>query len=91
MRRTYLVCYDISDQKVYRKIFKWVRAFAVGGQKSCFECWMTEKEKDRLVTQIENEFAGSYDRADLFELTPHAQKLYFGIAESRSFNPFFIL
>lgn len=43
-RFLYLVCYDVSDPKKLRRIRKMTAAYAVGGQKSFYECWMTESE-----------------------------------------------
>ncbi len=41
MRNTYLVCYDISDEKRLRKVFKTMRDFGDHLQYSIFECQFT--------------------------------------------------
>lgn len=41
MRRTYLVCYDICDDKRLRKVFKTMRDFGDHLQYSVFECQLT--------------------------------------------------
>lgn len=90
MRKIYLICYDISDVKVYRKVHKLVKGYAVGGQKSCFECWLTESEKQILAALIEQLFMGTAERADFFELNTDYKAGYYGIASKNTFNPFFI-
>jgi CRISPR-associated protein Cas2 len=41
MRSTYLVCYDIRDEKRLRKVFKAMRDFGDHLQYSIFECQFT--------------------------------------------------
>ena len=41
MRHTYLVCYDIRDDKRLRKVFKTMRDFGDHLQYSVFECQFT--------------------------------------------------
>lgn len=41
MRNTYLVCYDIADDKRLRKVFKAMRDFGDHLQYSIFECQFT--------------------------------------------------
>lgn len=88
-RNLFLVCYDIQDQRVYRKVYKAVKAFAIGGQKSCFECWMTMAEKEELLKKLTSLLAEN-GKADIFELLPHSEKQYYGIATENNFNPFYI-
>ena len=44
MRRTYLVCYDISHPKRLAKVHKTMRAFGEHRQYSIFECQMTQTD-----------------------------------------------
>jgi CRISPR-associated endonuclease Cas2 len=41
MRSTYLVCYDVADDKRLRKVFKTMRDFGDHLQYSIFECQFT--------------------------------------------------
>ena len=47
MRHTYLVCYDISDDKRLRKVFKTMRDFGDHLQYSVFECQFTPTDLAR--------------------------------------------
>ena len=44
MRSSYLVCYDISDDKRLRKVFKLMRGFGGHLQFSVFECQFTSSD-----------------------------------------------
>ena len=48
MRTTYLVCYDISDDKRLRKVFKTCYNFGDHLQFSVFECDLNPSEKIEL-------------------------------------------
>ncbi|WP_243389207.1 CRISPR-associated endonuclease Cas2 [Conservatibacter flavescens] len=37
-RTTYLIAYDIADHKRLARVHKVVEGFAIGGQKSLYEC-----------------------------------------------------
>jgi CRISPR-associated protein Cas2 len=41
MRATYLVCYDIADEKRLRKVFRIIRGYGDHLQYSVFECQMS--------------------------------------------------
>lgn len=50
MRTTYLVCYDITDDKRLRRVFKTCRNFGEHLQFSVFECDLNPTEKIELET-----------------------------------------
>ena len=52
MRRSYLVCYDISDDKRLRKVFKIMRSFGDHLQFSVFECQLTPTDLVRLRADL---------------------------------------
>jgi CRISPR-associated protein Cas2 len=47
MRTSYLVCYDISDEKRLRQVFKTMRGFGDHLQFSVFECQLTSMDLAR--------------------------------------------
>ncbi len=47
MRNTFLVCYDISDDKRLRKVFRTMRDFGDHIQYSVFECQLTPEDLAR--------------------------------------------
>lgn len=74
MRQSYLVCYDISDEKRLRKVFQTMRNFGDHLQYSVFECQFTPMDLARC-------------RAELSQLIHHEEDqvlfVYLGPAEGR--------
>jgi CRISPR-associated protein Cas2 len=54
MRTTYLVCYDIANDKRLRRVFKTCRNYGDHLQYSIFECDLNPREK----IQLEQKLAG---------------------------------
>jgi CRISPR-associated protein Cas2 len=52
MRISYLVCYDISDDKRLRKVFKVMRGYGDHLQFSIFECQLTSMDLVRLRSEL---------------------------------------
>jgi len=52
MRQSYLVCYDISDDKRLRKVFKTMRGYGDHLQYSIFECQFTTRDLIRCRTEL---------------------------------------
>ena len=52
MRTTYLVCYDICDDKRLRKVFKTCRNYGDHLQYSVFECDLNDGEMVRLEREL---------------------------------------
>jgi len=54
MRASYLVCYDICDDKRLRKVFQTMRSWGDHLQYSVFECQLTPTD----LTRLRGELAG---------------------------------
>ena len=52
MRRCYLVCYDIRNQKCWRQIFKIMNGHGEHWQFSVFFCVLKEIDRVRMQTQL---------------------------------------
>ncbi|MGI8782655.1 MAG: CRISPR-associated endonuclease Cas2 [Acidobacteriota bacterium] len=52
MRTSYLVCYDICDDKRLRKVFKTMRNYGDHLQYSVFECQLTPSDLVRCRTDL---------------------------------------
>jgi CRISPR-associated protein Cas2 len=52
MRMSYLVCYDISDEKRLRNVFKKMRGYGDHLQFSVFECQLTPADLVRCRTEL---------------------------------------
>lgn len=52
MRISYLVCYDISDEKRLRQVFKTMRSYGDHLQYSVFECQLTPMDLARCRSEL---------------------------------------
>jgi len=70
MRQSYLVCYDISDEKRLRKVFKTMRGFGDHLQYSVFECQFTPSDLIRCRTELSRIIHHSNDQVLFVHLGP---------------------
>ena len=92
MRRTlYLVCYDIADSKRLRKVHQLIKSYAIGGQKSFYECWLTSKDLLVLKRVITQQIDLAVDRVHIFQLDSQSKPIFMGLANRQSIKPFLIV
>lgn len=70
MRTSYLVCYDIADQKRLRQVFKTCRNYGDHLQFSIFECDLNAAEKVRLETALRDIINPTKDQVIFVRLGP---------------------
>ncbi len=70
MRTTYLVCYDITDDKRLRKVFKTMRNFGDHLQYSVFECQMRAQDLARCRAELSQIIKPSEDQVLFVDLGP---------------------
>lgn len=90
-RILYLVCYDVADARRLRRVHKLVKAYAIGGQKSFYECWLTVSELCELRENLALEIDAELDRVHLFQLDSRMQPMLFGVACRAAMQPFMIV
>lgn len=52
-RKLYIAAYDVADPKRLRQALHILKDYASGGQKSVFECYLTETERRTLLARVE--------------------------------------
>jgi CRISPR-associated protein Cas2 len=52
IRKLYLACYDITCPKRLRLCLKVLKGYASGRQYSCFECYLSRRERDELLATM---------------------------------------
>ena len=77
----HIAAYDVTDPKRLRKALDVVKNYASGGQKSVYECFLTEAERVRLIREMEAVIDIHQDRFLLLRLDPRARIITFGIAQ----------
>lgn len=70
MRKSYLVCYDISDDKRLRKVFQIMRGYGDHLQFSIFECQLTAKDMVRLRAELGSVIHHDRDQVLFVDLGP---------------------
>ncbi len=70
MRNTYLVCYDVADDKRLRLTFKACKNFGNHLQYSIFECDLSPSEKTALETEISSIIHHTEDQVLFVNLGP---------------------
>ncbi len=88
-RRLFLAAYDISDPRRLRKALEVMKQYATGGQKSVFECFLTEPEKNRMVGEMQQVIAPQEDRFFLIPIGAEEEIRTLGIAVKPCDPPFY--
>jgi CRISPR-associated protein Cas2 len=70
MRNTYLVCYDIGDERRLRKVFKTMRDFGDHLQYSVFECQWTPIDLARCHAALADIINHKHDQVLFVDLGP---------------------
>jgi CRISPR-associated protein Cas2 len=70
MRTTYLVCYDIANDKRLRRVFRTCKNFGEHLQFSVFECDLNPMEKVRIETELRDIIDHSKDQVLFISLGP---------------------
>jgi len=70
MRTSYLVCYDISDEKRLRKVFKAMRGYGDHLQYSVFECQLTPMDLARCRHELSGIIHHDQDQVLFVNLGP---------------------
>ena len=57
----YLICYDIRDQKRWRKAYKLLQGYGERMQYSIFRCWLNQRDREKLRWELEKILAKEDD------------------------------
>ena len=70
----YMITYDIGDEKRLQKVHRFLKNYGTGVQKSIFECWLTEKELQKVINWLENFINKEEDRVRIYRLCEFCRK-----------------
>ena len=79
-RRLYIAAYDIANPRRLRLALQLVKAYATGGQKSAYECWLNDAEKAELLLDMALALDEMQDSFMLIGLDPRGRVRTLGIA-----------
>jgi CRISPR-associated protein Cas2 len=89
-RDLYLFCYDISCPSRWRRVHKLLAAYRVTGQKSVFECLMTDAEMRAAVAALRLVIDPTEDRVHILGLDPRMPRQGWGKARLHDGGPLVI-
>mgnify|MGYP001586928653 CR=1 FL=1 len=70
MLQRYIVSYDISNQKRWRKVFKAMRGFGDHIQYSVFSCELSDKDRVRMIEALGKVINHREDQVLIVDLGP---------------------
>jgi len=79
-RHLYLAAYDITDPGRLHQMLVAVKAYATGGQKSVFECWLNTEERHHLLAVSNRKMDLDKDRFFILRLDPRQRPILLGLA-----------
>lgn len=79
-RALYIAAYDIRHNRRLRRALNVLKGYATGGQKSVFECFLTEVERQQLLDQVHEVVDESEDHFVLLRLEQRATFSALGVA-----------
>jgi CRISPR-associated protein Cas2 len=88
-RSLYVAAYDIRDARRLRRALLIMKQYATGGQKSLFECFLTDGELHQLTRNILSTIDQSQDRLLLVRLDPRSKIWTLGVAVPPVDPPFY--
>lgn len=85
----YIVAYDITEPKRLNNARYFIKNYSTGGQKSVFECFLTDSEKMMVLSSLSNIIDSKTDRVHIFSLDGRSKSHTLGIAIEPSDPDFF--
>jgi len=70
MKQYVLVCYDISDQRRWRKVYKMMQAHGEHVQYSVFICQLTDVQEAKLKIKLSKEVHAAEDQVMFVRIGP---------------------
>ncbi|MBF0608517.1 MAG: CRISPR-associated endonuclease Cas2 [Candidatus Magnetobacterium sp. LHC-1] len=74
-RTLYLIAYDITEDNRLHDVRYLLKGYSTGGQKSVYECFLTEGELKYVIGQLKGLIKDKDDRVHIFQMdgrsTPH--------------------
>jgi CRISPR-associated protein Cas2 len=87
-RSLWIAAYDVREAKRLRLALQVLKGYATGGQKSVFECFLTEAERRRLLGEIAAVLAAE-DSFLMVRLDPRSRIRTLGRGVAPQDPPFF--
>ncbi len=80
VRSLYLVAYDITDGSRLNRVRTLLKGYSTGGQKSVYECFLTEGELRAVTRELRELIDEEEDRVHVFALDGRSRTHVLGVA-----------
>ncbi|RME64150.1 MAG: CRISPR-associated endonuclease Cas2 [Nitrospirae bacterium] len=81
MHRTlYIIAYDITEPKRLQRVRYFLKGYSTGGQKSVYECFLTEGQLRYVLSVLNRLIYEEEDRVHVFKLEGHSRVWTLGVA-----------
>jgi len=78
-RRLYLIAYDIRDARRLNSVRHFLKGYSTGGQKSVYECFLTDAEYSLVAGTVRTMIDERKDRVHIFALDSRSRCHTLGI------------
>lgn len=79
-RDLYIIAYDITDERRLNRVRYFLKGYSTGGQKSVYECFLTEGELKFIVSNLKRMIFEGDDRVHIFQMDGRSRTHTLGIA-----------
>lgn len=79
-RSLYLIAYDITDDRRLNNVRYFLKGYSTGGQKSVYECFLTDGEVRYVMRKLEGMIRKEEDRVHIFTMDGRSRTHVLGIA-----------
>lgn len=81
MERTlYIIAYDITSDKRLNRVRCFLKGYSTGGQKSVYECFLTDGELKYVMSKLNRMIFDAEDRVHIFQMDGRSRPHVLGIA-----------
>ena len=79
-RILYIIAYDITEPSRLTRVRYFLKGYSTGGQKSVYECFLTEGELRFVISNLRRLIYEADDRVHIFRLDGRSCTITLGIA-----------
>ncbi len=88
-RRLYIIAYDITEPSRLDRVRHFLKGYSTGGQKSVYECFLTDAELSFVVSKLRRLIYEETDRVHIFRLDGRSRTHTLGIATQPKYPSYF--
>lgn len=79
-RSLYIIAYDIKEQRRLNRVRYFLKGYSTGGQKSVYECFLTDGELKFVISNLKRLIFELDDRVHIFVMDGRSRTHTMGIA-----------